>query len=183
VLRPMLAFKADPSQSLFEADIKTCHPMLLLTLVTDPKERLQYEQVLSGDIYQDIVRHSGGTVSREEVKDPIIWVFINGKQTENVAAAYFEANFPVLTRAILAHPNPAVYCQQLESDIICRKVGVAAMRRRIWFVPQHDGYLSKSQEDAATIAKLVKDEVEKVSGFRPGIKVNGLNVAVNEYQL
>lgn len=173
-LRPLLMFKAKPDQPIFESDVKTCHPVLLLTLATDEAEREAYRRLLSGDIYQEIAAFSAVAYSRGDIKE-LIWVFVNGRRTDNCAAEFFQARLPILAAAILAHPNPAVYLQEQESNIICRTVGVVAMQRGIWFVPQHDGFLTKSPEDTAMISNLVQDEFKRVCGYRPAVKTECLN--------
>lgn len=173
-LRPLLCFKAAPDSPIFESDIKSCHPVLLLSLATDEGERQRYKQVLSRDIYKEIAAFGGNRRSRDEIKDDS-WFFINGGRTNNITAAFFLNNFPVLAQIILKHPNISVYLQQLESEIVCRTVGVFAMEKKIWFVPQHDGFLSKSEADAAVLGASIQDNVQRVSGYRPEIKTVHLN--------
>jgi len=133
-----------------EHDIKSCHPVLLLTLATDEKERTKYKKWLDRDIYDAVRVTKNLRMSRQQVKD--LWcLFVNWEKKSqencknNAAYQFYHEHFPILTTAILRFPKLAVHLQNLESSIMVDAVGNHCMGNNYWYVPMHDGFLCENK--------------------------------------
>ncbi len=156
-----------------EWDVKSCHPVLLLTLATDAGERQNYIRVLDHDIY-DVIRVEGMIEdARDGCKEQ--WVlFVNDPEKSpercknNYVYQFYQKFFPNLTAAILQHKDTALYLQNVEASIMVAKVGAYCMAQKIWFVPMHDGFLCKP-DDALTVGNYVAECFYKLTGYQVSI--------------
>lgn len=192
VARRNLVLRDSPTTPLYEYDIRSCHPVLLLALIKDAKERSDYEQLLSGDIYTTIAHESGIEDERDDLKQDFLR-FANGKAT-NYYHEYFCKRFPQLTQRIDAvrlnkaegQKGLAWLCQSSEAtimtQIIPRLLKGSANRdpasnsnleqdplicgddSGCFYIPMHDGWLG-IERDEKRIAEAVRDDFYKRLGY------------------
>ena len=133
--RANLVFK-DGGPPLFEYDIKSCHPVLLLPLFTDPLEKAKFATVLDHDVYSTIRDVMGIPEDRDGVK---IQFMVCMNSTDRYVAAsrgavyrFFAEYFPVFTREVLdIRSDLAVYLQRQESEIMVQELGQFCSERRL----------------------------------------------------
>jgi len=121
--RKNLMLKDNPAEPLYEYDVKTCHPVLLLTLVNDPVERERYTTLLKADIYKTIATEVGVAVDdRESLKEDFL-CFMNGAE-HNYYYRYFLEHLPALTGRMMAMPKKemARSLQRREAEIMTKEV-------------------------------------------------------------
>jgi len=122
----------------FEFDIKSCHPVLLLTLITDATEREIYCRVLNHDIY-DVIRVQDNIKDTRDGCKTEFLSFINYDKKShaisqnNYVYKFFKHYFPILTETILKKKKMALYLQNLEAQIMVDELGKLCMAKNIWF--------------------------------------------------
>ena len=77
VARKNLLFKADPAVPLFEYDVRSCTPVILLGIADDPAEKTTLKLLLDADIYSTIANESGVVKDRDDIKEDFM-KFVNG---------------------------------------------------------------------------------------------------------
>jgi len=90
VARKNLILKTDPAPPLFEYDVKSCTPVILLGIANDPAERAKLTALVDGDIYTTIASECGVAKSRDEIKHDFM-VFLNGS-VPNYVHTFFNAH-------------------------------------------------------------------------------------------
>lgn len=172
--RANLVWRDTNEHLMGEFDIKSCHPVLVLTMATDATEAGLYRKVLDYDIY-DFIRISQG------IKDTRLgckceWMdFVNHPSTNektfktNYVFQFYKKSFPKLTEAIVSRADMALHLQNLEAAIMVDAVGAFCMKSGIWYVPQHDGWLCKD-DDLPTIKDFVVDGFYKKTGYHVKIE-------------
>lgn len=178
VARNNLVFNENPAEPLYEYDVKSCHPVLLLTLMKDASERAEYFKLLDGDIFTTVAEASGVVADREDIKLELNR-FVNGK-VENYVHDYFKTHFPILTATVMRQPKKemARFGQKVESEIMTKVVprGLLAQctsspsgvltcggNSKPFYIPMHDGWLG-IEDDENVIAGLVRKEFARVTG-------------------
>ncbi len=99
VARRNLILKSDPALPLFEYDVKSCTPVILLGLTHDPAEKAKLKTLLDGDIYTTIATESGVTKDRDKIKQDFM-LFLNGT-VQNYVHKFFHTNLPSLTEWLI----------------------------------------------------------------------------------
>ncbi len=99
VARKNLILKSDASVPLFEYDVKSCTPVILLGLVKDPTERATLTALLDGDIYTAIATESGVAKDRAEIKVDFL-KFLNGA-VRNYVFTFFHEHLPNLAELVM----------------------------------------------------------------------------------
>ena len=187
--RTNLVFSEDPTVHLCEYDVKSCHPVLLLSIMEDKKEKDALRQLLNGDIYTTIANESGVTDDRDTIKKDFL-KFANGK-TRNYFHRYFRKHFPRVTQYIDEHKDGvAAWGQNGEALIMVKEVpqwlmGSAGSRAAqslntknsskssltswgnpedILYVPMHDGWLGIEREEMR-IGNFVRDRFYEHTQF------------------
>jgi hypothetical protein len=153
------------SDVIFDNDIKSCFPVLLLKYV-HPDEKDAYKAALDSDIYSLIA----GNDKRDECKD-IFNFYINGN-CSNYVKDWFRANLPKTAAWIETnYETMAARLQRDESDIMVQKLGRFVLDNKIdnW-VCCHDGWLIDNESANQRIIGFVKSEVESACGYNPTIK-------------
>jgi hypothetical protein len=192
VARKNLIVKADATVPLFEYDIKSCMPVILLGLVQDPAEKAKLKALLDGDIYNTIANECGVTKDRDDIKQDFM-LFLNGS-IQNYVHTFFHAHLPQLTEWLTenqeAEAGMAWFGQRVESEIMAQEVprqliqtGTApssvnlsalSLTSRgnpddeILYVPMHDGWLG-IERDEQRIASVVRSEFHRRLGYWIGI--------------
>ena len=190
VARRNLILKADASVPLFEYDIKSCMPVILLGLIQDPAERATLTTLLAGDIYTAIATERGITKDRDDIKDDFL-MFINGG-VHNYVYAFFRQHLPTLAAWALSGKGAekgkgmACFGQRVESEIMAQEVprqliqaGTApnnvnystlSLTSRgnpddgVLYIPMHDGWLG-IERDELGIAEAVRNEFHRRFGY------------------
>ena len=192
--RKNLVLKEATAVQLFEYDIKSALPVILLTLTSDENERSKLKLLLDGDIYYTIYNNSGlGYQPRKKIKIQFM-EFVFGS-IQNYFFDYFKLNYPILSNNIIAiGKEMASYYQSKEASIITINipdklleksyynkisneknkinsnpsiicVGTSGMsNNETLFIPQHDGWLGLEQ-DEEEIAKMVKKAFFDLTGY------------------
>ena len=187
--RPNLLFKENPAVHLCEYDVKSCHPVLLLTIMEDQKEKDKLVELLSGDFYSTVAKESGVTRDRDIIKLDFLY-FANGR-TRNYFQRYFRSHFPLLTKHLDEHKEGvAAFGQNGEAVIMVDEVprwlmdsvGSADPKPTnslkpskssltswgkpgdILYVPMHDGWLG-IERDEMRIGNYVRDCFYKETTF------------------
>jgi hypothetical protein len=175
--RANLMFKGG-GPPLFDYDIKSCHPVLLLPLFSDPWEKARFSVILDNDVYLTIRDVMGVPVDRDEMK--IQFVVCTNAIDRDVAgkrgAAYqfFSEHFPVFTREVLdTRSDLAAYLQQQESQIMVQELGRFCIGRNLFWVACHDGWLG-IEEGEREILEKVGDAFFQATGYSVRIKKTAL---------
>ena len=182
IARRNLILKADASVPLFEYDVKSCMPVILLGLIQDSAERAVLTALLDGDIYTTIANEQGVTKIRDDIKYDFL-MFVNGA-VRNYVFTFFHAHLPNLTGILLkgkgVEMGMAWFGQRVESEIMVQEVprqllqtGTApssvnnvplSLTSRgnpddgILYIPMHDGWLG-IEHDERQIASTVRNEL------------------------
>ena len=193
VARKNLILKSDASVPLFEYDVKSCTPVILLGLAHDPAEKAKLKTLLDGDIYTTIATESGVTKDRDEIKLDFM-LFLNGT-VQNYVHKFFHTNLPSLTEWLIKNRRPkggmAWFGQAVEAQIMVQEVprqliqtGTAPSSvnqsplpltsrgnpdEGILYIPMHDGWLG-IERDEQKIAATVRDEFFRRLGYWVTIK-------------
>ncbi len=188
VARRNLILKSDASVPLFEYDIKSCMPVILLVLIQDPAERATLTTLLAGDIYTAIATERGITKNRDDIKDDFL-MFVNGG-VHNYVYAFFRQHLPTLAAWALggkgAKKGMAWYGQRVESEIMAQEIprqliqaGTAhnninystlpltsrgSSADGALYIPMHDGWLG-IERDELRIAEAVRKAFYKRLGY------------------
>jgi len=172
-----------PYFPLVESDVKSCHPLLLLTLMTDANERTQYQTLLAGDIYTSI-GDKMGVADRDQIKVDFLRV-VNTKEKSlgwlrsEYIFQFFADGFPIFTREVLSvRTDLAAYLQNLEADLMVQQLGLFCMENILFWVPQHDGWIS-TVEDNIRIAAYASKIIFNAIGFITKITTDYLNPIYN----
>jgi hypothetical protein len=124
IARKNLILKADASVPLFEYDVKSCMPVILLGLIQDPAERATLTALLDGDIYTTIANEQGITKNRDDIKDDFL-MFVNGA-VRNYVYTFFHDHLPTLAARLMANKGAnattACFGQRVESKIMGQEV-------------------------------------------------------------
>lgn len=194
VARRNLILKADPTVPLFEYDVKSCMPVILLGITYDPAENAKLRSLLDGDIYTTIANEAGVTKDRDDIKLDFMY-FLNGS-IQNYVHAFFHAHLPNLTEWLMEHHTPAKgmawFGQRVESEIMTQDVprhlinvgGANSINvlnqsnspftsrgdseAEILYIPMHDGWLG-IERDEQKIATVVRNEFNGRLGYWVGI--------------
>lgn len=141
-----------PATPLYEFDVKTCLPTLLLTLFSDPDESRRYRELLEGDTYNTIRDETGMRLGRDEVKRQFAMVINTKNRSEpwlfrHPIMQFFQERFPLFVAGVLARRRDmAKHFQGLEASIMVHKVGRWCREKGAFWIPEHDGFLSTLSE-------------------------------------
>jgi hypothetical protein len=193
VARKNFILKADASVPLFEFDVKSCTPVILLGITEDPAERATLTSLVDGDIYTAIANESGVAKARDDIKRDFM-VFLNGS-IPNYVHTFFNKHMPKLTQRVMgskgAEQGMAWFGQRVESEIMAQKVPRQLMGsgspsnnvqknklnsltcggnpdEGILYIPMHDGWLGV-ERDEQRIAATVRQEFFRRLGYWVGI--------------
>lgn len=189
VARRNLVFRADPALPLFEYDVKSCAPVILLGVTYDPAEKDYLKSLLDGDIYTTIAQEMGVTKDRDTIKEDFM-MFVNGS-VQNYIHTYFHEHLPALTEMVMKSKNAekglAWFGQRTEAEIMVRRV----VRHLVnlggansnnvqnqsstpltcggnpeggFYIPMHDGWLGV-ERDESQIAAIVRGEFFGCLGY------------------
>ena len=183
IARRNLILKADTSVPLFEYDVKSCMPVILLGLIQTPTERATLTALLEGDIYTTIANEQGITKIRDDIKDDFL-IFLNGG-IRNYVYTFFHQHLPTLADWALrgkgAKKGMAWYGQNIEARIMAQEVprhinqpGIPSTKQiylntlicggnpdeGILYIPMHDGWLG-IERDEQRIASVVRNEFHR----------------------
>lgn len=190
VARKNLILKENPALPLFEYDVKSCTPVILLGLTNDPTERATLTSLLDGDIYTVIATEAGITKARDDIKEDFM-MFLNGA-VQNYVHTFFKTHLPNLTERLMkgkmAEKGMAWFGQRVESQIMAQEVPYQLMdvsganasnlqnhsaipltcggnpEEGILYVPMHDGWLGVEQ-DECQIAGIVRGKFFQRLGY------------------
>ena len=168
-----------PFFRLVESDVKSCHPLLLLTLFTDPIERKRYQDLLNADIYTSIGNEMG-IQDRDKIKTNFLSVINDGDKTQGwykkqSVFEFFANEFPIFTKTVLSvRTDLAIYLQNLEAELFVQKLGIRCKENNLFWFPQHDGWISL-EEDNLRIKELAKQIIFKEIDFETEIVTEIIN--------
>ena len=185
--RKNLILKSDASVPLFEYDIKSCMPVILLGIPKPPAENVALRALLDGDIYTTIANECGVTDSRDDIKLEFVRCMNGG--IRNYVYTFFHQHMPTLADWALkgkgARKGMAWYGQRVESEIMVQDVprqliqtGTPSSNKNylnsltcggnpadeILYIPMHDGWLG-IERDEQRIASVVRSEFHQHLGY------------------
>ncbi len=190
VARKNLILKADASVPLFEYDIKSCMPVILLGIPKPPAENTTLKAFLDGDIYTAIASECSVTDSRDDIKQEFLR-FVNGG-VRNYVYTFFHQHLPTLAEWALggkgAKKGMAWYGQSVEAEIMVQDVprqlinvgganNIIVQNQfnslicggnpddAILYIPMHDGWLG-IERDEQKIAATVRAEFFRRLDYR-----------------
>jgi hypothetical protein len=151
---------ADSVDELFEYDVKSCHPVLMLGLFTDNTERGRFAQLLDVDVYDGVAAVMDKALSRDEVKEDFL-VAINTSDRRLATLErkwvyrFFEQEFPCFTREVLdVRSDLAIALQNQEADVMVDQLGQWCLANSLFWVPCHDGWLSTASTEQQISTKV-----------------------------
>jgi hypothetical protein len=156
-----------------EYDVRTCHPLLMLNLFTNLKERAAYGEMLSGDIYSRIGSDMN-TPDRERVKEDFQRVFnVTHKHVEWVKKQYvflfYLYHFPTFAKDVLfGRSDLARYLQNFEARLMVDQLGAFCRENDLFWIPMHDGFISR-MDQGNVITSQAKSLIRDAVGFVPRI--------------
>lgn len=160
----------DSSDTLYEYDVKSCHPVLLLDLFTDPTERLRYSELLDVDIYDGVAAVMKKELSRDEVKEDFM-AAINPENRKPSSLGrkwvyrFFRQEFPIFTEQVLnVRTDLAVELQSLEADLMVDELGRFCSENDLFWIPCHDGWMSTLSTEQKIVGK-VRDIFQSRCGY------------------
>ena len=157
-------------ESICYYDITACYPNLLPYWATDIEEKNRLVQVLKGDFYAFLAKHSSTTRTRDELKRIVSRFLCHPEHpSNNVMGQWLEIHCPILFATICAKKSMALELQNLEADIFVERLGNLALLQLKWFVPMHDGFLCRVH-DGAVMNHWAEYIFEKVVGHKPLLK-------------
>jgi hypothetical protein len=189
VARRNLVFRDDPATPLFEYDVKSCTPVILLGITEYPAEKAKLKSLLDGDIYTTIANESGVTKDRDSIKEDFM-MFVNGA-VQNYIHTFFHRHLPGLAVMVMKGKNAekgmAWFGQRVESEIMVQEVGRQLVNlvganctnvqnqsttpltcggnpEGILYIPMHDGWLGV-ERDERQIAAIVRGEFFRRLGY------------------
>lgn len=185
VARRNLVVKGDPALALYEYDVKSCMPVILLGIAYDPAEKARLKTLLDGDIYTTIANESAVTKERDDIKLDFM-LFLNGSVL-NYVQTFFHTHLPSLTETVMkskgAEKGMAWFGQRVESEIMAQEVPRQLLDsgkhsktlyslpltcggnpEGILYIPMHDGWLG-IERDEQQVAGTVRGEFFKRLGY------------------
>ena len=187
--RANLMLKEKPGTPLFEYDVKSCHPVLMLQLMEEA-EKAALMELLSGDFYRTVATECGRQHRNRDLIKKDFVTFANGKR-RNYFHRYFRTHFPRLTAYLDEHKDGvAAFGQNGEAVIMVDEVprwlmsvaGSAAPKplnntelkewyltcwgksQDLLYIPMHDGWLG-IERDEIRIANYVRDRFYEYTQF------------------
>lgn len=188
-----LMLKERPTEPLYEYDIKSCHPVLLLTFISDPNEKARYTELLDTDIYTTIANARKVTKDRDDIKTDFLY-FLNGG-IKNYFYDYFQLHFPKFTTILssLYHTKEddtqntiASILQNLEADIMVNAVVNTIVERLnkdfdadTLYIPCHDGYMGIAK-DEHKICSVIRQYFKDLTGYNVTITRKDLSTGIKD---
>ncbi len=186
VARRNFILKENPALALYEYDVKSCAPVILLGVTHDPAEKAKLKSLLDGDIYTAIASESGVTKDRDTIKQDFM-KFVNGS-VQNYIHTFFHTHLPSLAEMVMksrgVDKGVAWFGQSVEAEIMVQKVPRQLIQagqpnsvnqstlsltcggnpEGILYIPMHDGWLGVEQ-DERQIAATVRQEFFRCLGY------------------
>lgn len=151
---------ADSADELFEYDVKSCHPVLMLGLFIDNTERRRFAQLLDVDVYDGVAAVMDKSLSRDEVKEDFQEATNTPDRTKATLQRkwvyrFFEKEFPCFTREVLdVRSDLAIALQNQEADVMVDQLGQWCLANNLFWVPCHDGWLSTASTELQISTKV-----------------------------
>lgn len=150
----------DSKDQLFEYDVKSCHPVLMLNLFTDQIERQKYASLLQVDIYVGIAASIDKALTREEVKEAF-HAAINSSNRDLTGLKrkwvyqFFQKEFPTFTDQVLkVRTDLAIHLQNEEAKIMVDDLGQFCQEKNLFWIPCHDGWMGTEEHEKQIIGKV-----------------------------
>jgi hypothetical protein len=160
-------------ETLVEGDLKSCFPLLLLSLYAKHKkyssEIKLYKKALREDFYKAISDQPNEIAKKDFQR--FLARSLHYKSVRRLDQK-FKESFPYLYRKIASFEKKQgislnLYLQNLEASIMIDTVGRKCVENEIFFIPIHDGFLTT---DFVKVQFLLNREIYKRFKFRPTIK-------------
>ena len=151
-----------PFLPLVEYDLKTCHPYLLTTLFADESERRKYQDLIAADIYVEIGK-AMGIAERDMVKTDFMRVVNRSDRSlewleKQYVFQFFTEQFPRFTKSVLTvRTDLALSMQNFEAELMVQRVGASCRSEGLFWVPQHDGWIS-----TVTDGEIIRGYADKI---------------------
>jgi hypothetical protein len=167
----------DTGEDLVYCDIRSCFPSLLTLWITDAGERQRYVSALEQDIYTQVLKDTGSKWTRNKCKTAFSKTLSDPKHRgDNPVTRWLSQCFPILWSWIVSQSSLALMLQNTEAQIVVETLGKAAMRKRLWYVPMHDGFLCR-QQDQQQLVQALKNTFQKQVQYTPELSINVLGTS------
>jgi hypothetical protein len=164
---------------LVEYDVRTCHPFLMLKFFTNPTERTNYAEMLSGDIYTTIQREMK-FADRQTVKNDVQRV-VNishkraGWMSKQYVFQFYHQHFPVFADQFLLQREDLAACLQgFEAELMVQKLGGFCREENLFWVPMHDGFIARLDQ-GDVIKGRASQIIQEAVGLTPRIEATPMN--------
>lgn len=150
----------DSTEHLFEYDVKSCHPVLMLNLFTDPAERQSYSQLLEADVYDGAAAVMQKALTRDEVKQDFMEAINRSERDLGVLEKkwvyqFFRQKFPIFTEQVLnVRTDLAVFFQNEEAKLMVDDLGRFCQANDYFWIPCHDGWMGTAQHEQQIVGKV-----------------------------
>ncbi|MDR3409514.1 MAG: hypothetical protein P4L87_00965 [Formivibrio sp.] len=164
---------------LVEYDVKSCHPLLLVTFFDYDGERRRYQDLIATDIYTEI-GNAMGVTDRDLVKTDFLRVVNAGwKGPEWLGQQYvfqfFQERFPHFTQSVLStRTDLALTLQNFEAGLMVQGLGTYCRGAGLFWIPQHDGWIS-TVSDGEIICGYARKIISGAIDFPPVFTSHPLN--------
>lgn len=157
-------------EPLYDFDVRTCLPVLLLPLLSDPEENKRYRALLDSDIYNAVLAETGMGLDRDALKKEFAKMVNTRKRLQpwflkHPILGFFQRQFPRFTKDVLLRRGDlARYSQGAESSMMVQELGQWCKQQGAYWIPQHDGFLS-TLEHGKEIEKRAVQLFEERTGY------------------
>ncbi len=151
---------ADSTEQLFEYDVKSCHPVLMLNLFTDSAERRSYSQLLEADVYDGAAAVMQKALTRDEVKQDFMEAINRSERDLGVLEKkwvyqFFRQKFPIFTEQVLnVRTDLALFFQNEEAKLMVDELGRFCQANDYFWIPCHDGWMGTAQHEQKIVGKV-----------------------------
>lgn len=157
----------DSTEQLFDYDIRSCHPVLLLPRFSDGFERVEFEEMLRCGLYEVIRATTMPRTPRDEVKG-LLMATLNEQDRKKASKwkvfRFFQRFFPAFTKEVLKQETGlAASLQRAEAEIMVDSLGQFCSENGLFWVPCHDGWLGMEDSEEKIVAEVLRRFQEKTS--------------------
>jgi hypothetical protein len=140
------------------------------------------------DVYDGVAAVVRKELPRDDVKED----FMEALNTSNRAAAslqrkwvyrFFRQEFPIFTREVLdVRSDLAIYCQNLEADLLVEELGRFCCERGLFWVPCHDGWMTIADHEIE-ISEKVREIIRNKVGYSVAVSKVDLSTRTSKLLL
>lgn len=159
--------------AIAEYDVRTCHPLLMLSFFTNAIERAKYAEMLAGDIYSRVGQEMKIDDRRRVKEDFQRVVNFSHKTADWMAKQYvfqfYHRHFPTFAEQVLFQRNDLAPClQNFEALLMVERLGAFCREKELFWIPMHDGFIARMDQGDAISGQASKI-IQEAVGLAPQI--------------